>query len=84
MISVVNIEECLELKKELSNMAYKFNIRTITTPLLIGVLKEEMRFPASFMLRLALEIDARRPSSHIKTTSMNSITPLRVEKESHQ
>lgn len=58
-------------------MSYKINLRTITTPLLITLLRQEMRFPRIFMLRCSLTvdrfkktIDPRFPKDFIELTAL--------------
>ncbi len=41
-------------------MHSKFNLRMITTPLLIGLLRGEMQFPRLFMLKCSLTVDRFR------------------------
>jgi hypothetical protein len=55
----------------------KFNLRTITTPLLVTMLKTEMRFPKLFIFRCALtvgqfkkRIDPRFPKDFIDLTAL--------------
>lgn len=58
-------------------MPYTFNIRTVTTPILIALLKKEMRFPQLFLLQcrftvgnLNKRIDPRFPKDFIKLAAL--------------
>jgi hypothetical protein len=69
-------------------MAYKFNMRTITTPLLIGLLREEIRFPALFMLKCSLtvgqlkkRIDPRFPKEFVELISLPAWVYLNLKEK---
>ncbi len=69
-------------------MSYKFNMRTITTPLLIGLLKPEMRFPTLFMLRCSLtvgqlkkKIDPRFPKEFIEFIALPAWVYLNLKEK---
>lgn len=58
-------------------MSYKLNLRTITTPLLITLLKQEMRFPGLFIMKCKLtvgqlkkRVDPRFPKEFIELTAL--------------
>ncbi len=58
-------------------MSYKFNLRQITTPLLIALLKKEMRFPGLFILKCKLmvgqfkrRVDPRFPPEFVELTAL--------------
>lgn len=58
-------------------MPSKLNLRTITTPLLIGLLRDELRFPRLFMLKCSLtvgqfkkKIDPRFPKDLIDLAAL--------------
>ncbi len=58
-------------------MSYQFNMRRITTPLLIALLRKEMPFPTLFILRCALtmgrfkkRIDSRFPKEFVDLTAL--------------
>lgn len=69
-------------------MSYKFNMRTITTPLLIGLLKPEMRFPTLFMLKCSLtigqlkkKIDPRFPKEFVELISLPAWVYLKLKEK---
>jgi hypothetical protein len=60
-----------------STMPYEFNLRSITTPLLIILLKKEIRFPWLFMLKCKLtvnqfkkRIDPRFPKEFVELVAL--------------
>ena len=69
-------------------MSYKFNMRTVTTPLLIGLLQKEMRLPALFMLKCTLthgqlkkRIDPRFPKEFVELISLPAWVYLNLKEK---
>lgn len=69
-------------------MSYKFDMRTITTPLLIGLLRNEMRFPTLFMLKCRLtvgqfkkRIDPRFPKEFVELVTLPAWVYLNLKEK---